>query len=361
MSKTIGKAVFKINTAAGTGSGFYLKSRKVIVTNHHVVDGNRKVAVEDQDQDRHTADVVYINPEVDLAFLRLNDEFNDTELPEITSDVLKEVHSREKVYVLGFPFGMPYTETEGIISSPNQLMDGRRYIQTDAAVNPGNSGGPVISETGQLIGVTTSKFSNADNVGFAIPVATLEEELDSLKNIHNHTFSLKCNSCGNLIQERVQYCPNCGSNINEKLFDEIPLTRFSEFVENSISKLGIDPVLGRSGHEFWEFHQGSSLIRIFVFKREYLYATSPLNNLPKENLDKLYTYLLSKPVSPYKLGIYKNQIYLSFRAHISDCFSTHADQVRENLKNLAIKADEMDNFFMDEYGCEMTTYSKSEV
>ncbi len=359
MSKSIGNSVFKINTAGGTGSGFWESSNNVVVTNHHVINGCRKVAVEDQNQDRYVADVIYINPDVDLAFLRIKDEkFSAEGINGVSLESAKEVESRDKVYVLGFPFGMPYTETEGIVSSPNQLMDGRRFIQTDAAVNPGNSGGPVISETGELIGVTTSKFTNADNVGFAIPAETLKEELASLAGLQEEIFSLKCNSCSNLVTERVQYCPNCGSNVDDKLFDEIVLTQLAEFVENSLSMLGIDPVLGRSGNEFWEFHQGSSLIRIFVFNREYLYATSPMNNLPKDNLERLYQYLLSNPVPPYKLGIHKNQIFLSYRAHISDCFSGKADMVRENLKNLPLKADDMDNFFVDEYGCEMTTYSK---
>ncbi|NJO88650.1 MAG: hypothetical protein HC831_06560 [Chloroflexia bacterium] len=62
---------------------------------------------------------------------------------------ISQLKSRDRVFVLGFPFGMPYTETQGIVSAPRQLMEGSYFIQTDAAVNPGNSGGPVINEFGK--------------------------------------------------------------------------------------------------------------------------------------------------------------------------------------------------------------------
>jgi len=268
------------------------------------------------------------------------------------------VQNRDKVWVVGFPFGMPYTETEGIVSNSDQLMEGRRFIQIDAAVNPGNSGGPVVDQEGHLIGVTTAKFTNADNMGFAIPGRVVLEELTSLKSNTDFKYAIKCNSCKNLVYDKTDYCPTCGATIDENLFDEKGLDGFAQFVEDALTSLDMNPVLARTGFDYWQFHQGSSQIRIFVYNRNYLYATSPLNLLPSKNLDTLYEYLLSNPVPPYYLGVYNNQIYLSYRIHISDIYSNKKEEIQNNLTHLPLKADDMDDYFVNEFGCEKTTFAK---
>jgi hypothetical protein len=348
-------AVYKVNTASGSGSSFYIKKANIIATNYHVVEGNKIVSIENQQQDRYAARVIYVNPDADIAFIR---PVNFTSPADIPFDQVSEVQNQDKVWVLGFPFGMPYTITEGIVSNARQLLDGRSFIQTDAAVNPGNSGGPVVNEQGTLVGITTAKISQADNVGFAIPARILQEELDSLAQNTSDKYSLKCNSCKSLIYEKTDYCPNCGATIDEKIFDDKPLGKLSEFVESAIQLMGFDPVLARNGQEFWEFHSGSALIRIFVFNTNYLYATSPMNNLPTGNLEALLRYLLSNPADPFQLGIYNNQIYLSYRTRLSDVFSDKAGAVKQKLGQLLIKANEMDDHFVKDFGCEKSMFAK---
>ena len=147
--ENIESSVFKINTANGTGTGFYNKENDLVITNYHVVVGCHTVSLEGKDKNRYLTQVVYVNPGKDIAFLRAND------LPKPIDTVLidhqTESRSRDKVIVLGYPYGMPFTVTEGIVSNPRQSIGGRYYIQTDAAINPGNSGGPVINEKGELI------------------------------------------------------------------------------------------------------------------------------------------------------------------------------------------------------------------
>lgn len=348
-------AVYKINTASGSGTGFYLNAPNIFVTNYHVVEGNKNVAIENQTQDRFIAKVIYVNPDADIAFLKSENHTPDSTIP---FDSVQEVRSRDKVFVLGFPFGMPYTITEGIVSNEKQLLDGKNFIQTDAAVNPGNSGGPVVNAEGLLVGVTTAKFTEADNVGFAIPAKIVREELDTLAQNTEGKFSMKCDSCKSLIFEKTDYCPNCGSTINEKIFDDKEISKLSVFVEEAIKNMGTNPILARSGTEYWEFHSGSALVRIFVYDKNYLYATSPMNNLPTGNLEALLRYQLSNPVPPYKLAVYNNQIYLSYRVRMSDVFSNRADEIKQNLSNLILKANEMDDYLVHEFGCEKTNYAK---
>lgn len=351
------KAVYKINTASGSGSGFYLKSQNIFVTNYHVVEGNKKVSIEDQRQDRYIADVVYVNPEADIAFLSCHSHMPSVDVP---FDRVEEVHSRDKVFVLGYPFGMPYTITEGIVSNENQLLDGQHYIQTDAAVNPGNSGGPVVNANGLLVGVTTAKFTDADNVGFAIPARIVREELDAFAQNPPCQYSIKCHSCKAMICEKTDYCPNCGADIDEKIFDDKEISKLSQYVEDAIKAMGIDPILTRSGMEYWEFHHGSALVRIFVFDKNYLYATSPLNKLPASNLEGFLKYTLSNPVPPFQLGIYQHHIYLSYRVRMSDIFSDRGESIKKNLSDLIVKANEMDDYFVQTFGCEKTNYSKQD-
>jgi len=350
------QVVFKINTAQGSGSGFLLANYEWVITNYHVIEGCREVALEDFDQNRIRAEVVYVNPEVDLALLKPVSKIELRGIP--LKEVVDGVEVRDRVSVLGFPFGMPFTVTEGIVSNNKQLVEGQHFIQTDAAVNPGNSGGPVISEEGQFVGIATSKFVNADNVGFAIPAHTVVEELRHFSANQAKGFAVKCNSCKHLVTEAIDFCPNCGADVDKSIFEEKPLDRFAVFVESAIAMQGNDPILARGGLDYWEFHQGSSLIRIFIFDEEYLYATSPLNYLPAENLEQLYRYLLEDKVSPYQLSIYQHQIFISYRVRLSDLFSARADEVRKQLSGLPYKADEMDDFFFQAYACPKTHYAR---
>lgn len=354
--QNISPSVCKIITAEGSGTGFYLSQNNIWVTNHHVVAGNKMVALENHKLDRYLAKVIFINPDDDIAFLR--SDYHSSEAPGIPLDPGRNVNVSETLYVLGYPYGMPFSVTEGIVSSPSQMMNGKRYIQTDAAVNPGNSGGPVLSGEGKLVGITTAKFQDADNMGFAIPAQVMAEQFKFLPQNPEDKFSMKCPSCDSLIMEKSDYCNNCGAAIDKNFFNETPLSNFASFIEQALADLGLNPILARAGFEYWNFYQGSSQIRIFVYNRNYMYATSPLNALPKTNLQALYEYLLKDKVAPYKLGITDNQIFLSYRVHISDIYSSQAGVIRENLKKLALKADELDNFFVEKFGCEMTVFSK---
>ncbi|GAB4411289.1 MAG: trypsin-like peptidase domain-containing protein [Microscillaceae bacterium] len=349
--------VVKIGTASGSGSGFFLKQQGIVVTNNHVVSGHKVVSIETQDKARITAKVVFLNPIVDLAFLLPSKPIDH--LPEMYVQPAGTLQNMDRVAVLGYPYGMPFTVTDGIVSAVKQQMDGRYYIQTDAAVNPGNSGGPLVNLRGEVVGVTTSKFTNADNVGFAIPVEDLMHDLESFAENVDMQFSVKCPSCGSLLFEKTEYCFNCGAAIDqETLFDEPSLTPLAIFVETALQGLGIDPVIARNGFDYWEFHQGSSMVRIFVYNKDYLYTTSPLVNLPKSDLEAVYRYILSNPQPPFSFGIFQGRIYMSYRQHLSDLQTSRKEEIQKNIALFAQKADEMDNFLIEQYGCIRSEYSK---
>ena len=93
---------------------------------------------------------------------------------------------------------------------------------------------------------------------------------------------MQCNSCDEFISEEDEYCPCCGDKLTEEIFKERGLTDLAVFCEEAIEAMGINPVLARVGYEGWKFYKGSSEIRMFVYDRSYLFATSPLEYSAKE-------------------------------------------------------------------------------
>ncbi len=350
--------IVKISSPAGSGSGFYIKSSDIVVTNFHVISGVKSLAIETYNKEKIKAQVLQINPMTDIALLRPAKSISDVELIVARNASIKNM---DEVFILGYPFGMPFSVTEGIISSPKQFIEGKYYIQTDAAINPGNSGGPMINKNGEVIGINTCKLKEADNMGFAIPSDAIGEELDSLKNNKIEKFGVKCPSCSFLITEKQEYCENCGSKLDvDKLFEELKLSPLAELIEETIQKAGIDPILARAGYEFWEFHRGSALLRFFVFKGNYFFTTCPLVKIPKINPINVYNYILSNSVSPYILGISEGIIYLSYRTCIPDIFSDLKETIKSNLIGFTSMADKLDNLLVDTYGCELSDLSKKE-
>lgn len=352
------QSIFKINTSEWTWSWFYIKEYKVVVTNYHVVSWNHVVALEDYDENKQVAKVVLVNPEKDIALLMPEKEISLDDTIELVEDI--QVKEKDKAIVMWYPFGMWFTVTEGIVSSPKQNVSWRDLIQTDAAINPGNSGWPLVNEKWQLIWINTSKYTNADNTGFAVSSAELIEELKNIEKIDKTKLSVVCPSCGTFITEKTDYCPSCWAKIDKNIFIEKKLQKLSQFVEDAISKLKINPIVARSGYESWVFHNWSSQIRIFVYDNNYLYVTSQLNILPTKDLLPLYDFLLSEDVNPFQFGVYENCIYFSYRVAITDIFKNDETEsvVSDRIKEFAEKADDYDDLFVNKYWCKMTSYSK---
>lgn len=355
--ENISKSIYKIKTASGSGSGFYLSNYNVFITNYHVIEGHHHVAIEDQNLNTFTAKVVLANPDEDIAIL-ISDE-KITNINGITLGKLELLKSRDEVFVLGFPYGMPYTETQGIISSPKQLMGGKHYVQTDAPVNPGNSGGPLVNKAGEIIGITTAKFSEAENMGFAVPVNVLQDILNVYEKSKPTEFSLQCPSCKYIEKTKTENCDNCGVEINESIFEEKEMSKLAKRIEEGLKKNHINPIIARNGYEYWTYYQGSSLIRIYVYENDFVCSSAPLNEIAPDNVENVMRYLLSNPIAPYQLGTFDATIYLGSRVHITDLFNEkYGDRELDKVINLSKKADEMDDFLLNTYNCPMAKTAK---
>lgn len=164
------ESVFVIETDIAVGSGFAV-SEKEVVTNAHVISNARMIRVITYSGDSLPASVVAYDEDLDLAVLYVADG-SFSALPVASLDATRV---GDDVYAIGAPKSMAYTLTKGIISSKDRVIRGRQYIQIDAAVNEGNSGGPLLDANGNVLGVITLKLADAEGIGLAIPITVVSD------------------------------------------------------------------------------------------------------------------------------------------------------------------------------------------
>ncbi len=160
-------------TAQSLGSGFVWSSDGIIVTNNHVVEGASKITVNFQDGSQHNAKLVGVDPDSDVAVLRVEGRG----LPAAPIGTSSDLMIGETVVAVGNPFGLSGTVTTGVVSALGRSVPSKEeartftdFIQTDASINPGNSGGPLLNIEGKVIGINTAIIAQAQGIGFAIPV-----------------------------------------------------------------------------------------------------------------------------------------------------------------------------------------------
>lgn len=169
------------------GSGFIVSSDGYVLTNEHVTGKSKLVTCVLNDKDEMQADVVGVDPETDIALLKLKTEREN--LPFAKLGDSQKLEAGQTVLAMGSPHGLARSVSLGIVSVPDRhLEEGGQsispysnYIQTDAAINFGNSGGPLVNLRGEVVGVNARVLLNAENVGFAIPVSAVREVMTSLK------------------------------------------------------------------------------------------------------------------------------------------------------------------------------------
>lgn len=167
------------------GSGFVLSADGYILTNHHVIKDAKEVVVTLADRRQLPAQIVGSDERSDLALLKIE----ATGLPAVKIADVKKTRVGDWVLAIGSPFGFDYSVTAGIVSAKGRNLDTEQYvpfIQTDAAVNPGNSGGPLFNLRGEVIGVNSQIYSQTGGfmgVAFAIPIDVATKVVKQLKEV----------------------------------------------------------------------------------------------------------------------------------------------------------------------------------
>ena len=155
------------NELVKQGSGVVINNKGYVVTNYHVLEGCEKLEVLHNKDVFSNVDIVGIDVEKDVLILKID----AMKFPSIKIGVVQKINIGETVYAIGSPLGFENTISEGIISGlRNDETTGRNFIQITASISPGSSGGAVVNDKGELIGISTLSATEGQNLNFAIPI-----------------------------------------------------------------------------------------------------------------------------------------------------------------------------------------------
>ncbi len=343
--------IVQIATPYNTGTGFYLADKQLIVTNEHVVRDNREVVIGGRSFPKQMSAVLFTDMKHDLAFLA-----PPAELPELPAASLApdaELQQGDSILAVGHPFGMKYAATQGIISTVAQRQGDIDYIHHDAALNPGNSGGPLINKGGEVIGINTFILDGGNKLSFSLPIRYLLEDIEKFKAGKGEV-GTRCYSCSNVVFESEvdrHYCPHCGAKI------EIPSTiavfepaGVAGTIERMLTELGHDVSLTRRGPHQWQIEEGSAKIQISYYEKTGLIiGDASLCNLPPSNIQPLYEYLLRQnyEIEGLTFSIKGQDVVLSLL--IYDRYLNFETDIKL-FSHLFERADHFDNILVEQFG-----------
>ncbi len=171
------ESVVTIVTDLSQGTGFLIEENGYVVTNAHVMENAKSAGIYTYDGEMHQVSLIGTNSEMDVCLLKIQGTY-----PALKLGNSNDVSIGESVIAIGNPLGLQFSVTEGIISAIHREGSNglEAYFQTDAALNPGNSGGPLIDKQGKAIGINNFKTSEGESLGFALESNWLKDTINNI-------------------------------------------------------------------------------------------------------------------------------------------------------------------------------------
>jgi S1-C subfamily serine protease len=172
------KSVVTIKTDVSQGSGFFIADSGYVVTNAHVMEGATAAVIITYDGESHSVSRIGENPTMDIILLKIS----SSDYKPLKLGNSDDIQIGEKVIAIGNPLGLSFSVSDGIVSAIHREGENglKVYIQTNADLNPGNSGGPLIDVNGKVIGINNFKVSEAEGLGFALESNYIKEVVNDI-------------------------------------------------------------------------------------------------------------------------------------------------------------------------------------
>jgi len=185
ISEKVSPSVFYIEVydskfkALGSGSGFFVSSNGVAITNYHVIEDTAGAQITTIDGEQYSViDIIAFDKNLDVAIIRVDKKSASGKIvsgfPTLTIANSEDIRAGQTVFALGSPVGLQNTISDGIISNVKQVVGDDTFIQITAPISHGSSGGALVNEYGEVIGITSAGIDEAQNIGFAIPINTIQ-------------------------------------------------------------------------------------------------------------------------------------------------------------------------------------------
>lgn len=340
----------QIATPHSLGTGFLLPQEGIIITNEHVVRGSKEVVIDGEEFEQQLTQVLFLDEKLDIAFLK---KPSDVLTDKVLLGDSKNIQSGDNVLAIGHPFGLRYSATKGIVSNPQALQNDLLFIQHDAALNPGNSGGPLLNEKGQVVGVNTFGMKDGNSIGFSIPISLISKACKDFAEAGSY-ISCRCFSCSSIVHENNinnDYCATCGYKI--KLPSKIkPYEAYgmAKTIESMIEACGYKVAVTRRGQHNWEIIQGSAKIKIAYHEDSgIITGDAYLCKLPQQEIMKIYEYILRENLNLDGLTFSaKGQDVILSLLIYDKYFNLETGKVFFN--HLFHKADHYDNILIEKFG-----------
>jgi len=186
IAEELGPAIVVVKTPGGLGTGWFCSPEGYLVTNNHVIAGERSITVTMFHKEGEgfgkkvfkKVRIVALNDDVDLALLKIEEDIG-TDCPQLYIGDSDEMKVGDDIFAIGNPVGLERSTSTGIVSKAARNMAGRLYVQITAPIAPGNSGGPLFNERGEVVGIVNMGYIFLDGLGFAIPSKYVKEFLDN--------------------------------------------------------------------------------------------------------------------------------------------------------------------------------------